>query len=105
MIQNFDPFESEYAEIIRPDSLADEVLRGFVVAIELTPITAKVSMQSLLISQHELRHTFVSPMENEVEAPRRVTTSLVGHANQGTTDRYSHVTIERKSLWNGAGIG
>lgn len=52
-----------------------------------------------LVSPHELRHTFISLMDNEVEAPRTVVMALAGHAAQSTTDGYSHVKNEQKLRW------
>jgi integrase len=51
------------------------------------------------VSPHELRHTFISLMDNEVEAPRTVVMALAGHAAQSTTDGYSHVKTEQKLRW------
>lgn len=51
------------------------------------------------VTPHELRHTFISLMDNEVEAPRTVVMSLAGHAPQSTTDGYSHVKNEQKFRW------
>ncbi len=51
------------------------------------------------VTPHELRHTFISLMDNEVEAPRTVVMSLVGHSPKSTTDGYSHVKIEQKLRW------
>lgn len=51
------------------------------------------------VSPHELRHTFISLMDNDIEAPRTVVMSLAGHAAQSTTDGYSHVKIEQKLRW------
>ncbi len=52
-----------------------------------------------VVSPHELRHTFISLMDNEVEAPRTVVMALAGHAAQSTTDGYSHVKSEQKKRW------
>lgn len=52
-----------------------------------------------LVTPHELRHTFISLMDNEVEAPRTVVMALAGHSPQTTTDGYSHVKIEQKLRW------
>lgn len=51
------------------------------------------------VSPHELRHTFISLMDNEVEAPRTVVMALAGHAAKTTTDGYSHVKNEQKRRW------
>lgn len=52
-----------------------------------------------VVSPHELRHTFISLMDNEIEAPRTVVMALAGHAAQSTTDGYSHVKNEQKLRW------
>ncbi|MHB8637441.1 MAG: tyrosine-type recombinase/integrase [Fimbriimonadaceae bacterium] len=52
-----------------------------------------------VVSPHELRHTFISLMDNEIEAPRTVVMALAGHAAQTTTDGYSHVKSEQKLRW------
>lgn len=51
------------------------------------------------VSPHELRHTFISLMDNEVEAPRTVVMALAGHSARSTTDGYSHVKVEQKRRW------
>lgn len=52
-----------------------------------------------VLSPHELRHTFISLMDNEIEAPRTVVMALAGHSPQSTTDGYSHVKREQKLRW------
>lgn len=52
-----------------------------------------------VVSPHELRHTFISLMDNEIEAPRTVVMALAGHSPQTTTDGYSHTKIEQKKRW------
>jgi integrase len=52
-----------------------------------------------VVTPHELRHTFISLMDNEIEAPRTVVMALAGHAAQSTTDGYSHVKSEQKLRW------
>lgn len=51
------------------------------------------------VTPHELRHTFVSLMENEIEAPRSVVGEIVGHASEGITGLYSHARMEQKRKW------
>ncbi|MBS1714612.1 MAG: site-specific integrase [Armatimonadetes bacterium] len=51
------------------------------------------------VSPHELRHTFISTMDAELEAPRSVVMALAGHAKQTITDGYSHVKTEQKLRW------
>ncbi len=52
-----------------------------------------------VVTPHELRHTFISLVDSEIEAPRTVVMSLVGHSPKSTTDGYSHVKNEQKLLW------
>ncbi|MBS1712967.1 MAG: site-specific integrase [Armatimonadetes bacterium] len=64
---------------------------------ELTAACTKAEVPR--VSPHELRHTFISLMDNEVEAPRTVVMALAGHSARSTTDGYSHVKIEQKRRW------
>lgn len=61
--------------------------------------TACTRAEMPVVSPHELRHTFISLMDNEVEAPRTVVMALAGHSARSTTDGYSHVKIEQKRRW------
>lgn len=60
---------------------------------------ACVKAEVPVVSPHELRHTFISLMDNEIEAPRTVVMALAGHSAQSTTDGYSHVKSEQKLRW------
>ena len=51
------------------------------------------------IGTHDLRHTFTSLLENEFEAPRRVVDAILGRAESGTTDDYSHTTWQQLTRW------
>jgi len=51
------------------------------------------------IGPHAMRHSFITAMENELEAPRRVVQALVGHAGKEITDGYSKVSLEAKNRW------
>lgn len=46
-----------------------------------------------LISPHELRHTFISLMENNLEVPRRVVEQLAGKHSKSKIGSYSHADI------------
>jgi integrase len=48
-----------------------------------------------LISPHELRHTFVSLMENDLEVPRRVVEAISGKGASGKIGTYSHADIKQ----------
>lgn len=60
---------------------------------------ACVKAEIPVVTPHELRHTFISLMDNEVEAPRTVVMALASHSPQTTTDGYSHVMAEQKLRW------
>lgn len=51
------------------------------------------------VTPHELRHTFISLMENELECPRPIVQELVGHAKEGVTGIYSKSRVEQKRKW------
>jgi len=53
------------------------------------------------VSPHELRHTFISLLENEIEAPRPVVMALAGHARSNVTDGYSHTFSQQLLRWMG----
>lgn len=46
-----------------------------------------------LVTFHELRHTFISLMENELEIPRRIVEMLAGKAAKGKMGTYSHADM------------
>lgn len=48
------------------------------------------------VKPHELRHTFISLLENEVEAPRIVVAELSGKAKHEGIDRYSRSQMSRR---------
>ncbi len=51
------------------------------------------------ISPHELRHTFTTIMEAELEAPRSVVMALAGHSAKSVTDRYIHPKMDQLERW------
>jgi len=51
------------------------------------------------VSPHELRHTFISLMENELEAPQRIVEALSGKAKSGATAGYSHTQRHQLLKW------
>lgn len=71
-----------------------------------TPNNATRSLQAAckragvpIITPHNLRHTFISIMENEVVAPIRVVEELAGKAKRGNTAGYSQAQDETKRDW------
>lgn len=48
------------------------------------------------VSPHDLRRTFISLMENELEAPRPIVQALCGHADKSVTGLYSKSTTAQK---------
>ncbi|MBX3112763.1 MAG: site-specific integrase [Fimbriimonadaceae bacterium] len=81
--------------------VCSDTLGGFVKPKNITRElkAACVTAGVPVVSPHELRHTFISLMDNEVEAPRTVVMALAGHVAQSTTDGYSHVKNEQKLRW------
>ena len=51
------------------------------------------------VSPHELRHSFISIMENEIGAPRAVVEELAGKAKEGNMGTYSKARMEVKKKW------
>ena len=51
------------------------------------------------MSTHDLRHTFTSLLENQFEAPRRVVDAILGRAESGKADSYSHTFNEQLAKW------
>lgn len=47
------------------------------------------------ISPHELRHTFISILENELEIPTTIVSRLAGKAKKGINRDYSHSTMQQ----------
>lgn len=52
-----------------------------------------------VISPHKLRHTFISILENELEAPAPVVARLAGKTHSGATQGYSHTKVHQLSKW------
>lgn len=72
----------------------------------ITPNNATRSLQAACvrakidpISPHILRHTFISLMENDIEAPLRIVEELAGKSKVGNTAAYSHARLEQKRKW------
>lgn len=53
----------------------------------------------LKITPHELRHTFISLMENELEAPPAIVACLAGRKYQGENAGYSHTHRKQLEKW------
>jgi|GEM_PF-3795340 len=51
------------------------------------------------VSPHELRHTFISLMENELEAPTAIVAALAGKKDSRVTAGYSHAHREQMKKW------
>jgi integrase len=51
------------------------------------------------VSPHELRHTFISLMENELAVPPAIVARLAGKRNMGVTAGYSHVSDAQARMW------
>lgn len=51
------------------------------------------------VTAHELRHTFISLMQNELECPLPIIQEIVGHAKTGVTGMYSKSRIDQKRKW------
>lgn len=51
------------------------------------------------VTPHELRHTFISLMENEIEAPRTVVEELSGKSKGKGVGAYSKAAMSRKLAW------
>lgn len=52
-----------------------------------------------IVSPHELRHTFITIMENELECPASILKEIVGHAKDRVTGGYSHPRMDQKRKW------
>ena len=57
--------------------------------------TASRDLAKFGITPHELRHTFISILENELEVPAPVVARLAGKVHQGATVGYSHATSQQ----------
>ena len=51
------------------------------------------------VSPHELRHTFISILENELEAPTAIVARLAGRKHAGSTAGYSHTHVDQLARW------
>ncbi|HLO97986.1 MAG TPA: tyrosine-type recombinase/integrase [Fimbriimonas sp.] len=54
------------------------------------------------ISAHELRHTFISILENELEAPDTIVSMLAGRSKRSSNSAYSHSTMQQLQRWMNA---
>lgn len=52
-----------------------------------------------LITPHEWRHTFISLLENELEAPDAIVASLAGRKHEGKNAGYSHTHRTQLEKW------
>lgn len=53
----------------------------------------------LAVSPHELRHTYNSILENDLECPVAVAAALVGHENKSVNADYSHAKMRHYAEW------
>jgi len=99
------PLPDELAEWIRDHSQGRFYLAGTSknrfqlpnnVSEDLARACAKAKVAT--ITPHELRHTFISLMENEIEAPA-VVAALAGKQDSRVTAGYSHTHQEQLRKW------
>jgi integrase len=64
-----------------------------------SPVLAKDGKPAPLISPNELRHTYISLMQNELEAPAHIVERLTGKAKSGNTAPYSHTEMQQLARW------
>lgn len=64
---------------------------------ELDAIVKQARIQR--VTPHELRHTFISIMENELEAPAPIIAKLAGRKHLGSTAGYSHTHVHQLARW------
>lgn len=64
---------------------------------ELEAAIIKADIQR--ITPHELRHTFISLMENELGCPRAIVAQLAGKKEKGSTADYSHAHMSQMKTW------
>lgn len=81
--------------------IASDSLGGFVtpknVDRELASAVGRAGIPR--ISPHELRHTFITILENELEAPDTIVAKLAGRAKKGLNAGYSHSTLILLRKW------
>lgn len=53
-----------------------------------------------MITPHELRHTFITLLENEIEAPHPVVCALAGKAYRSATSAYNHASPKLLRKWS-----
>lgn len=51
------------------------------------------------VTPHELRHTFISLMENDLECPPAIVAAIAGKTYQSVTAGYSHATQKQMAIW------
>ena len=100
------PLPEELAEWIRKHSqgrfyLAGTAKNKFQLPNNVTEDLASACTKAKVatITPHELRHTFISLMENEIEAPAAVVAALAGKQDSRVTAGYSHTHQEQLRKW------
>lgn len=105
--------KSSYRAIPLPKEILDQLLEGSDLiilkgkggkslshnAIRGDIIKALKSTKLPMITPHELRKTFFSLLENELEAPRPIVKALGGHKKEEITDLYSKSTMAQKAKY------
>lgn len=98
------------AEMLEQILKSEQVSAVFVCSDEkggfLTPNNAHRDLEEAIkaagirrVTPHELRHTFISILENDLECPPAIVASLAGKTYQGNTARYNHVTPKQLARW------
>lgn len=83
-----------------PDLFIEMLTKGSVMVCgDTEPATLWRELSFFGIHPHRLRHTFVSLMENELEAPRRVVAQLAGKSKASEMDRYSKSAASSRQRW------
>lgn len=102
--------DSSYRDIPIPAELMDAMRCGrkgaFVGTNKAGRFYVRSNIQRVLgelglPSPHKWRHTYGSLLANDLEAPKRVVDTLMGHAGVGVGDRYSHTFQRQLAKWQG----
>jgi integrase len=103
------PLPAGLAEAIRTSSQGRLYLSGTARGKHMLPNNATTKLHAAClaagispITPHELRHTFISLMENEIEAPAPIVAALAGRKHRAVskmTGGYSHTQKEQLKRW------
>jgi integrase len=74
---------------------------GYLLPNNVTRMLASACLRAdvPIISPHELRHTFISLLENELEAPTAIVAALAGKSHKSVTAGYSHTHRQQLEKW------